>query len=211
MISLNMFNQWSIRIMAGLLVAGLAAGDVRADAEEDGASVSAEHYLIDTRGAHAFVQFRIPHLGYSWLYGRFNDFQGEFTFDPERPANSSVEVTVQTGSIDSNHERRDNHLRNEDFLDVAAFPEAHFRSTKFIPTGDDRYTMIGNLTLLGQTREIEIDVEHFGAGDDPWGGYRRGFSGRTELTLADFGIDYDLGPDSRVVEMILDIEGIRQD
>jgi polyisoprenoid-binding protein YceI len=179
--------------------------------QEPPADAGVERYLIDTRGAHAFVQFRIPHLGFSWLYGRFNEFGGEFTFDPTNPANSSVEVTVRTNSIDSNHERRDNHLRNEDFLNVEAFPEARFRSTAFIPTGGDNYTLVGDLTLLGQTREISIDVEHFGAGEDPWGGYRRGFTGRTELTLADFGIDYDLGPDSRVVEMILDIEGIRQD
>jgi len=201
-------SQWCIQASAAVLITGLFAASVSAqEAESPG---TAEHYLIDTRGAHAFIQFRIPHLGYSWLYGRFNDFTGEFTFDPESPSNSSVEVTVQTSSVDSNHERRDNHLRNEDFLSVEAFPEAHFRSTSFTPTGGDTYALVGDLTLLGQTREVQIDVEHFGAGDDPWGGYRRGFSGRTELTLADFGIDYDLGPDSQVVEMILDIEGIRQ-
>jgi polyisoprenoid-binding protein YceI len=195
---------------AGLGLVTLAAslpGSAFAQGERD---AQVEHYLIDTRGAHAFVQFRIPHLGYSWLYGRFNDFEGEFTFDPQNPSNSTVEVTIQTRSVDSNHERRDNHLRNEDFLNVEAFPEAHFRSTAFQPLGGDQYTLTGDLTLMGQTRQIEIDVEHFGAGEDPWGGYRRGFSGRTALTLADFGIDYDLGPDSRVVEMILDIEGIRQ-
>jgi len=202
-------SHWRFLIAAGLLAAGTGTADLRA--QDDSVNDSAEHYLIDTRGAHAFIQFRIPHLGYSWLYGRFNDFKGEFTFDPERPANSSVEVTVQTTSVDSNHERRDNHLRNEDFLHVETFPEAHFQSTAFIPKGGDEYRLVGELTLLGRTHEIEIDVEHFGAGDDPWGGYRRGFSGRSELSLADLGIDYDLGPDSRVVEMILDIEGIRQD
>lgn len=201
--------RWCVLLVAGLITLGCTTHEARA--QEDAASGSVEHYLIDTRGAHAFVQFRIPHLGFSWLYGRFNEFEGAFTFDPENPANSSVEVTVQTSSVDSNHERRDNHLRNEDFLHVDAFPQARFRSTAFVPGDNGRYTLVGDLTLLGQTREIEIDVEHFGAGADPWGGYRRGFSGRTELTLADFGIDYDLGPGSRVVEMILDIEGIRQD
>ncbi len=172
---------------------------------------SAERYLIDTRGAHAFVQFRIPHLGYSWLYGRFNEFEGEFTFDPDNPSNSSVEVTIQTASVDSNHERRDNHLRNEDFLTVDEHPEAHFRSTSFNHVEGDTYKLIGDLTLLGHTREVEIDVEHIGAGEDPWGGYRRGFSGTTSLALADFGIDYELGPDAKIVEIILDIEGVRQD
>ncbi|OAB60482.1 hypothetical protein AY599_00215 [Leptolyngbya valderiana BDU 20041] len=199
------------RWLAALAGAALASSLWAQDGETVEPSSSVEHYTIDTRGAHAFVQFRIPHLGYSWLYGRFNQFEGEFSFDPENPSNSSVEVTIQTASVDSNHERRDNHLRGEDFLHVDSFPEAHFRSTAFTPKGNEQYTLVGDLTLMGQTREVAIDVEHFGAGEDPWGGFRRGFTGRTELTLADFGIDYDLGPDSRVVEMILDIEGIRQD
>lgn len=186
------------------------SGAVFAD-DHDASSDSVEHYLIDTRGAHAFVQFRIPHLGYSWLYGRFNEFEGEFTFDPENPSNSSVNVTIQTASVDSNHERRDNHLRNEDFLTVDEYPEAHFRSTSFSHVDGDNYKMTGDLTLLGQTRKVEINVEHIGAGEDPWGGYRRGFSGTTSFALADFGIDYELGPDSEIVEIILDIEGIRQD
>ena len=171
---------------------------------------SVEHYLIDTRGAHAFIQFKISHLGFSWLYGRFNDFEGEFTFDPADPANSSVEVTIQTGSVDSNHERRDNHLRNEDFLSVEDFPEAHFRSTSFRHIEGERYHMVGEFTLLGHTRTLEFEVEHVGTGTDPWGGYRRGFTGRTTFALADFGIDYDLGPEAEVIEIILDVEGIRQ-
>ncbi len=169
-----------------------------------------EHYLIDTRGAHAFVQFKISHLGFSWLYGRFNEFEGEFHFDPNDPSNSSVEVTIQTGSVDSNHERRDNHLRNEDFLHVEEFPEAHFRSTSFRHIEGERYHMTGEFTLLGHTRELDIEVEHVGAGVDPWGTYRRGFTGRTTFALADFGIDYDLGPEAEIIEIILDVEGILQ-
>lgn len=175
------------------------------------AASAAERYLIDTAGAHAFIQFRIPHLGFSWLHGRFNDFEGEFTFDPADPARSSVEVKIDTASIDSNHQRRDDHLRGEDFLNTAAFPQASFRSTAFIPLGDDRYRLEGELELLGRTAPIAIEVVQIGAGTDPWGGYRRGFEGKTTLTLADWGIDYDLGPSARAVELTLSIEGIRQD
>lgn len=170
---------------------------------------AAERYEIDTDGMHTFVQFKISHLGYSWLYGRFNDFEGEFTFDPENPTNSAVRATIQTASVDSNHARRDEHLRSDDFLNVEAYPEARFESTGFEPLGKDRYLMTGDFTLLGVTREIEVDVTQIGAGEDPWGGFRRGFQGRTELPLEAFGITYDLGP-AEEVEIILSIEGVRQ-
>lgn len=172
---------------------------------------ASERYVIDTDGMHAFVQFKISHLGYSWLYGRFNDFEGEFTFDPDNPANSSVQATIQTASIDTNLERRDKHLRSDDFLDVKNHPEATFESTGFEPLGDNRYRLTGEFTLLGVSREIDIDVTEIGAGEDPWGGFRRGFQGRTELPLEFFGIDYDLGPEAEEVEIILSIEGVRQD
>ncbi|MEX2500278.1 MAG: YceI family protein [Wenzhouxiangellaceae bacterium] len=175
-----------------------------------GAASAAERYVIDTRGQHAFIQFRIPHLGFSWLYGRFNDFEGEFTFDTENPENSRVNVTVQTPSIDTNHERRDEHLRGEDFLTVADHPVAEFESTAFTPLGDESYRLTGNLHFMGETREVSIDVTQIGAGKDPWGGYRRGFEGTTSLTLADWGIAYDLGESAREVELTLSIEGVRQ-
>ncbi|MDT8409727.1 MAG: YceI family protein, partial [Wenzhouxiangellaceae bacterium] len=171
---------------------------------------ASERYIIDTRGAHAFVQFRIPHMGFSWLYGRFNDFSGEFTFNTENPSKSSVEIEIDTASIDTNHERRDEHLRNDDFLSVEEFSIARFESTGFTALGDDRFRLDGDLTLLGQTRPVSIDVKQIGAGQDPWGGYRRGFEGTTVLTLADWGIDYDLGPSATEVEMTLSIEGVRQ-
>jgi polyisoprenoid-binding protein YceI len=174
-------------------------------------SLAAERYIIDTRGQHAFIQFRIPHLGFSWLHGRFNEFEGEFTFDPGDPAASSIEVSIRTGSIDSNHEARDQHLRGEDFLNAASFPDSGFRSTAFMPLGGNRYRLEGELSLLGRSAPIAIDVTEIGAGPDPWGGFRRGFEGTTSLTLTDWGIDYDLGPAAREVELTLSIEGIRQD
>jgi len=172
---------------------------------------AAADYVIDTEGGHAFIQFRIPHLGYSWLYGRFDEFAGEFTYDEDDPAASEVAVVIQTASIDSNHAERDKHLRDEDFLAVDDYPEARFQSTSFTEHGDGTATLVGDLRLRGITKPITIDVEHIGHGPDPWGGYRRGFQGRTRFALKDFGIERDLGPASRDVEMILSIEGVRQD
>jgi polyisoprenoid-binding protein YceI len=127
---------------------------------------ASERYEIDTGGMHAFVQFKISHLGFSWLYGRFNDFEGEFTFDPENPANSAVQATIQTASVDTNHERRDKHLRSDDFLDVENHPEATFVSTDFVPLGDDRYRLEGEFTLRGVTREVEIILSIEGVRQD---------------------------------------------
>jgi len=175
-----------------------------------GLAQAAEKYAFDTKGQHAFIQFRIQHLGFSWLYGRFNDFDGSFTYDPENPANSKVEVTVDTASVDTNHAERDKHLREEDFLYVKEYPQARFVSKSYEPNGDNTGTLVGDLTLRGVTKEIELEMKQVGAGDDPWGGFRRGFAGTTELTLADFGIPYDLGPAARTVELMISVEGVRQ-
>ncbi len=169
-----------------------------------------EQYVIDTEGAHAFIQFRIKHLGYSWLYGRFNDFEGTFTYDPDDTSASAIDVTVKTASLDSNHAERDKHLRGEDFLEVDKYPTARFKTTSYKETGLDKSVLEGELTLKGVTKPITIEVERIGHGPDPWGGYRRGFEGRTSFALKDFGIDYNLGPASREVEMMLTVEGIRE-
>lgn len=174
------------------------------------APLQAAEYVIDTEGAHAFIQFRIKHLGYSWLLGRFNEFQGRFSYDEARPEASTVEVTINTASIDSNHAERDKHLRGADFLDVENHPQARFVSSEYRENDDGTGTLRGELTLHGVTRAVSIEVQHVGYGPDPWGGFRRGFQGSTVLKLADFGIDYDLGPAAREVELFLSVEGIRQ-
>jgi len=174
------------------------------------AAPAEEHYIIDTKGAHAAIEFRIKHLGFSWLVGRFDDFSGSFTWDEANPQKSGVTVTIDTASINSNHAERDKHLRGDDFLDVEKFPQAKFVSTAYTPTGENTAELSGELTLHGVTRPVTIAVEQIGHGDDPWGGYRRGFAGTTRLTLADFGIKRDLGPAAREVFLFLSVEGIRQ-
>jgi len=170
----------------------------------------AEDYVIDTKDAHAFIQFRVQHLGYSWLYGRFNEFSGNFSYDEAAPEKSAVEVTIKTASVDSNHAERDKHLRGDDFLNVKKFPQAKFVSTSYTPGKNGKGVLKGNLTLHGVTKAVEIEVEHIGAGADPWGGHRRGFQGSTKFAMADFGIMKDLGPKSKDVEMILSLEGIKK-
>lgn len=171
----------------------------------------AADYVIDTQKAHAFIQFKIQHLGYSWLLGRFNKFDGHFSYDENNPAAASVVVNIDPASIDSNHAERDKHLRDKDFLYVSRYPEAKFVSTSFEEQGNGKARLTGDLTLRGVTRQVVIDVDYIGHGKDPWGGYRRGFAGSTTLTLKDFGIPMDLGPASQQVQLFLSIEGIRRE
>ncbi|RUO79874.1 hypothetical protein CWI84_07895 [Idiomarina tyrosinivorans] len=174
------------------------------------APAQAADYKVDTEGQHAFIQFKIQHLGYSWLLGEFTQFSGNFSYDEANPEAAKVMMTIDTGSIDSNHAERDKHLRSDDFLYVEKYPQAKFVSTAYMPNGDGTGTLKGDLTLRGVTKSISIDVNEVGAGPDPWGGYRRGFEGTTTLTLADYGIDYNLGPAAKTVDMYLSIEGVRQ-
>ncbi|MCV6636409.1 YceI family protein [Candidatus Albibeggiatoa sp. nov. NOAA] len=169
----------------------------------------AADYVIDTEGAHASINFEIPHLGYSMLLGRFNHFSGEFSYDEKAPEKASIEVEIDTTSLDSNHAERDKHLKAKDFLYVSKYPKSTFISKSFEPS-ENGGVLKGDLTLKGVTKPIEIAVTNIGAGDDPWGGYRRGFSGETQLTLKDFNIDVDLGAASRAVTLKLHVEGIRK-
>ncbi len=170
----------------------------------------AAEYQIDNDGAHASINFKIKHLGYSWLQGRFNRFSGHFSYDEAKPNASEVSVKIDTSSLDSNHAERDKHLRSADFLDVKRFPTATFDSSSVVFADAGHGEVSGELTLHGVTKKISFPIEKIGEGKDPWGGYRAGFSGKTALKLKEFGIDYDLGPASAEVELELHIEGIRQ-
>lgn len=140
-------------------------------------------------GQHAFIQFKINHLGYLYILGQFEEFSGQFSYDPENLEASSVEFEVQVSSFNTNPAEREKHFLSEDFLAADQYPTASFTSTGFEPNGDDKGILTGELTLKGETREIEMPVTLMGEGEDPWGGYRAGFEGSTILTLGDFGID----------------------
>ena len=184
-------------MVAGLLALGLSA------------TAQADTYKIDDAGSHAFIQFKVKHLGYSWLLGRFNDFKGEFNYDEKNPSVSSVTVDIDTNSVDTNHALRDKHLRSKDFLMVGRYPDAKFVSTSFTENGKD-IEIKGKFTFHGVTKDIVLQGKHIGAGKDPWGGYRRGFEAWTSFKMADYGMLYNLGPTSEVVDLYFSIEGIRQ-
>lgn len=173
-----------------------------------GAAVAAD-YTIDKQGQHAFVNFRIQHLGYSWLYGTFNDFDGSFSFDEKNPAADKVNVTINTNSVDTNHAERDKHLRSAEFLNVSKFPQATFASTEVKKAGDG-LDITGNLTLNGVTKPVTLAAKLIGQGDDPWGGKRAGFEAEGKIRLKDFNITTDLGPASQEVDLIISVEGVQK-
>ncbi|NAX40656.1 YceI family protein, partial [Vibrio sp. V26_P1S5P106] len=161
-----------------------------------------------TKGAHASINFKVSHLGYSFIKGRFNTFSGEFSYDENDISASKVSVTVDTTSLDSNHAERDKHIRSADFLNTSKFSNATFVSTQVIDQGQGHLAIQGNLTLHGKTQPITIDAQLIGAGADPWGGERAGFVGATRLELKDFDITV-MGPSS-YVDMELHVEGIKK-
>ncbi len=169
-------------------------------------SFAADKYQIDVKGAHAFVQFRVKHLGYSWLYGHFDRFDGTFSYDPKDDSKNTVSVTVDVTSLDSNHAERDKHLRAKKYLNTDKFSKASFQSTSYQTVSENKAVLKGNLTLMGVTKEITLDVDVIGGGDDPWGGYRQGFEGTATISAKDFGMKANVGE----VELIWSVEGIKQ-
>lgn len=169
----------------------------------------ADDYRIDTQGAHASINFKIKHLGYSWLTGRFNNFSGKFSYDAKNPTLSNIELTVKTASVDSNHAERDKHLRGKKYLDSKKYPLSKFVSTNYKPITAKTGQLSGNLTLHGVTRPVTMKVTQLGAGRDPWGGFRRGFETKFTIRLHDYGITHDLGPASEELELTIYIEGIK--
>ena len=175
-------------------------------------SVSAHSSFADTYNidpTHSFIDFKIQHLGVSWLKGRFNDISGTFEYDAKAPTKSSIDIVVKTSSIDSNHAERDKHLRGKDFLDTDKHPTASFKATEF--NGDsNKGTLKGDLTLHGVTKPVSLEVTKVGEGKDPWGGYRAGFEGTFTIKRSDFGISYNLGPAAESMDLIVSIEGIKK-
>jgi len=168
---------------------------------------NASNYLIDTKGAHAFINAKFKHLGYSVLWATFKKFDGTFQYDADDISKSSVNVSIDVASIDSNHAKRDEHMRSSKYLDTATYPTATFTSTSIKDVGDGKIHVSGDLNLHGVTKAITFEAELIGEGKDPWGGYRVGLQGKYTLAPAQFGMT-NFRPGS--VDLELYIEGIKQ-
>ncbi len=149
----------------------------------------ATQWQIDA--AHSNVEFAVRHLMISSVKGRFGDIAGGVTVDPTDPASASVEVTLQTASIDTRQEQRDAHLRSADFFDATKWPAITFRGNRVEGDTDSEFQLYGDLTIRDVTRPIVLEVTKEGEGSDPWGNFRTAFSAKTKIDRRDFGLTYN--------------------
>ena len=166
---------------------------------------------------HSSIQFKIRHLTVSNVMGTFNKFKGTAAVEGEDLATLKVEVAIDAASVDTGHEKRDEHLRNADFLDVAKYPTITFVSKKVIKGDPGKLKVIGDLTLHGVTREITVDLEGpTPEVKDPWGNFRRGATGTAKIDRRDFGITWNKALDTgglvvgNEVGIQVDIEWVRK-
>lgn len=150
--------------------------------------MSTTNWEIDA--GHTTVEFAAKHMMFTTVKGRFADVAGVITVEGETPDTASVDVTMQAASIDTRTEQRDAHLRSADFLDVENHPVVSFRSTK-LDGSRDKFTMTGDLTIRGTTKPVTLDVAFDGAGTDPWGGERMGFSATGKIDRREFGLTWN--------------------
>ncbi len=203
----------SIRIISSTIRrrAITAAAAAIALAASAPAQAAMETFRIDPE--HTNIGFKVRHF-FSKVPGRFNKFEGQIRLDRENLAKgSSVEITIDAASIDTNDEKRDQHLRSADFFDVANHPKLTFKSTKVRQAGDNKLKVDGNLTIRGVTRPVTLDVDVLGFGKGY--GFRGGFEANTTINRKDFGVawndiveggGYVLGND---VEIVLNVEAVR--
>ena len=170
--------------------------------------LAADKYEVDP--VHSMLIFRVNHLGFSNLYGRFNDLSGSFTVDEENPSNSSIVFEVKAESVDTHSERRDQHLRSPDFLNAKQFPTISFKSTKVKKTDDNTYEVTGEFTLRGVTKPLTVTLTRNRSGKDHMGKYRTGFNGNFKIKRSEFGVNYMPQGIGEEVELLLAIEGLRQ-
>jgi polyisoprenoid-binding protein YceI len=170
-------------------------------------------FAIDT--SHSAAAFAVRHLMVSKTKGRFTDFAGTITLADD-PLASSVEVTIQAGSITTGDNGRDEHLRSGDFLDVEAHPTLTFTSSSVRHADRENFVVEGDLTIAGVTRPVTLHLEYQGSAIDPWGGVRVAFSASTKINREDFGLTWNQALETggvlvgKEVTIDLEVEAVRQ-
>ncbi len=171
-----------------------------------------ERYNVDLD--HSTVEFRVAHMVVSKTTGRFMDYSGFIEMDPEAMTVKAIEAEIKTASVNTNHQKRDAHLRGPDFFNVEKHPTMTYKLTSYRKTGED-YQAVGELTLLGVTKEVTLAGKFNGVAKDPWGNIRAGFTAEGKLNRKDFGMNWSKTMDNGglvvgdEVHIKLDIECIK--
>lgn len=173
-----------------------------------GSTALAAPYVLDK--SHTAVTFKVDHLGYSMTHGFFTEFDAEIDYDPDAPENSSVTFTIDAASINTLWEARDKHVRGADFLDVKKNPEIVFTSKSIEMTGEDTAKLVGDLTILGTTREETFDVLMRKSAPSPLpqlnGKVVSGFSITGEIDRTDYGVTYAAGAVGNAIPIQIELE-----
>lgn len=171
-------------------------------------------YTIDA--SHSQIEFAVKHMMVSTVRGRFKSFSGEVEIDEANPANSEINVTIDTASIDTGAEGRDGHLKSADFFDVEKYPTVTFVSKSVEPKSDETYAVTGDLTIHGVTKEIELTVTREGSASNMQGARVQAFSAATSISRKEFGLEWNVALESGgwlvsdQVKINLDIEAVEK-
>lgn len=146
--------------------------------------------------AHTVIGFAAKHMMVTTVRGKFTKFSGEFDLNEAHPEQSSLSVTVDAASINTGQEQRDGHLRSPDFFDVATYPTITYVSKKVEKKGEDRYHLLGDMTVHGVTREVPLDVTLEGHGKNPYGKHIAGFTITGAISRKDFDLNWNVALES---------------
>jgi polyisoprenoid-binding protein YceI len=151
--------------------------------------MSKANWTVDP--AHSAVTFSVRHMMVAKVRGRFTQWEAEVHLDADDMTKSEVDVKIQASSIDTGVSDRDGHLKSGDFLDAENHPEIRFKSKRIEKAADDKYTVVGDLSIRGTTREVTLDVDSLGEAKDPWGNQRAAFEAKTSINRKDFGLTWN--------------------
>jgi polyisoprenoid-binding protein YceI len=141
--------------------------------------------------SHSVVEFSVKHMMIAKVRGIFHTFEAQIDADPNDLTTADIQFQVDLSSIDTRNSDRDAHLNSADFFDVENHPKMIFQSTQITKTSDGEYKVTGNLSLHGVTRSETFSVSFEGAGKDPWGNDKVGFSGNGSIKRSDYGLTYN--------------------
>ncbi|HEY3360028.1 MAG TPA: YceI family protein [Polyangia bacterium] len=149
------------------------------------------HQRWEIDPTHSSIRFVVRHMVFAKVRGELGRFGGTVLADPARPELASVTAVIEAASISTHEAQRDTQLRSADFLDVEHHPQITFRSTRVIGGRGDAFTVVGDLTIRGVTREVTLEAARTGQGQDPWGSERAGFTARAALDRKEFGLRWN--------------------